>query len=216
FPRRLEEDGQDVRFVDLLEPRSPAPLAPGRLYRFAWGLYLVLALGGALWIGLRLGVIPLSLFVDLRGWWIDLGVGLAAGLLLLGAWRGAERTFPLAKELEARLGEALGPITPAEAIALALLSGFAEELFFRGAVQGALGWAAATILFGLLHSGPGKAFRLWTLFAVIAGALFGGNLLGPVTGHFLVNAVNLRRLARDSVRLPRGEARDEKESSKNG
>ncbi len=37
--------------------------------------------------------------------------------------------------------------------------------------------------------------------------LWRGNLLGPVAGHFLVNAVNLRRLARDSVRLPRGEAR---------
>lgn len=205
-----------------MEPRSPAPLAPGRLYRFAWGLYLVLALGGALWIGLRHGVIPLSLFIDRHGWWIDLGVGLAAGLLLLGAWWGAERTFPLARELEARLGEALGPITPSEAVALALLSGFAEELFFRGAVQGSLGWAAATILFGLLHSGPGKAFRLWTLFAVGAGALLGGvmvwrgNLLGPVAGHFLVNAVNLRRLARDSVRLPRGEDPGEKESSGNG
>jgi hypothetical protein len=174
---------------------------------------MVLALGGVLWIGLRLGVIPLSLFVDPNGWWIDLGVGIGAGLLLLGAWWGAERTFPLARELEARLGEALGPITVSEAVALALLSGFAEELFFRGAVQGGLGWAAATILFGLLHSGPGKAFRLWTLFAVAAGALLGGimiwrgNLLGPVAGHFLVNAVNLRRLARDSVRLPRGEAR---------
>jgi membrane protease YdiL (CAAX protease family) len=183
---------------------------------------MVLALGGALWIGLRLGVIPLSLFVDRRGWWIDLGAGLAAGLLLLGAWWGAERTFPLARELEARLGEALGPITSSEAVALAVLSGFAEELFFRGAVQGALGWGAATILFGLLHSGPGKAFRLWTLFAVVAGALFGGlmvwrgNLLGPVAGHFLVNAVNLRRLARDSGRLPRAEAHSEKESSRNG
>jgi hypothetical protein len=42
-----------------------------------------------------------------------------------------------------------------------------------------------------------------------------GNLLGPVVGHFLVNAVNLRRLASgsgDSARLPQGEAaRDESE-----
>ena len=203
-----------------MEPSPPTPLPPGRLYRFAWGLYLVLALAGLLWIGLRRGVIPLSLFVDRRGRWIDLGAGLAAGLLLLGAWWGAERTFPLARELEARLGEALGPITPAEAVALALLSGFAEELFFRGALQGTLGWVAATILFGLLHSGPGKAFRLWTLFALLAGGVLGllmewrGNLLGPVAGHFLVNAVNLRRLASragDSARLAAGEAQNEKE-----
>jgi membrane protease YdiL (CAAX protease family) len=206
-----------------LEPSSPAApaLPPGRLYRFAWGLYLALALGGALWIGLRRGVIPLSLFVDPARWWLDLGLGAGAGALLLGAWWGAERTFPLAKELEARLGEALGVITPSEAVALALLSGFAEELFFRGALQGTVGWAAATVLFGLLHSGPGKAFRLWTLFAVAAGALLGGlmvwrgNLLGPIVGHVLVNGINLWRLASrmgDSGRLPAGESQSEKES----
>jgi membrane protease YdiL (CAAX protease family) len=193
-------------------------MPPGRLYRFAWGLYLILALAGAIWIGARRGVIPLSLFFDPKGWWLDLGAGAGAGLLLLGAWWGAERAFPLAKELEARLAATLGSITTSEAVALAALSGFAEELFFRGAVQGTLGWIAATVLFGVLHSGPGKAFRLWTLFAFVAGALFGGimvwrgNLLGPVVGHFLVNAVNLRRLAgrvEDSARLPPGEARNE-------
>jgi membrane protease YdiL (CAAX protease family) len=201
-----------------LEPQSSTSMPPGRLYRFAWGLYLILALAGAIWIGARRGVIPLSLFFDPKGWWLDLGAGAGAGLLLLGAWWGAERAFPLAKELEARLAATLGSITTSEAVALAALSGFAEELFFRGAVQGTLGWIAATALFGVLHSGPGKAFRLWTLFAFAAGALFGGimvwrgNLLGPVVGHFLVNAVNLRRLAgrvEDSARLPAGEARNE-------
>lgn len=203
-----------------MEPSSPLTAAPGRLYRFAWGLYLFLALAGVLWIGVQRGRIPLSLFVDVRGWWLDLGLGIGAGLLLLGLWWTAERAFPLARELEARLATLLGPLTPAEAVGLALLSGFAEELFFRGAVQGTLGWTAATFLFGLLHSGPGRAFRLWTLFAVLAGAVLGGvmvwrgNLLGPVVGHFLVNAVNLRRLASragDSGRLRAGEARNEKE-----
>lgn len=179
-----------------------------------------MALAGILWIGVRQGVIPLSLFVDPERWWLDLGLGLGAGLLLLAVWWVAERVFPLAKELEARLASVLGPITVSEALGLALLSGFAEELFFRGAVQGTLGWAAATILFGLLHSGPGRAFRLWTVFALLAGLVLGGvmawrgNLLGPVVGHFLVNAVNLRRLASragDSARLREGEAQSEKE-----
>jgi CAAX protease family protein len=201
-----------------LEPPSPLTAAPGRLYRFAWGLYLFLALGGILWIGAQCGRIPLSLFVDVRQWWLDLGLGIGAGLLLLALWWAAERIFPLARELEAQLARLLGPITQSEAVGLALLSGFAEELFFRGAIQGTLGWTAATLLFGLLHSGPGRAFRLWTLFAVLAGAVLGGvmawrhNLLGPVMGHFLVNAVNLRRLAsraRDSARLPTGESRSE-------
>lgn len=192
----------------------------GRLYRFAWGLYLFLALAGAIWIGFQKGIIPLSLFLDTRRWWLDLGLGMGAGLLLLGLWAAAERIFPLARDLEAKLAQALGPLSGSEAFALALLSGFAEELFFRGAVQGTLGLVGATILFGLLHSGPGKELRLWTLFALLAGGVLGllmhwrGNLLGPVAGHFLVNAVNLRRLAgraRDSAEPKPDEPRSEKE-----
>lgn len=195
-------------------------MAPGQLYRFAWGLYLGMALAGGLWIGLRQGVIPLSLFVDVRSWWLDLGLGLAAGLVLLGVWTGAERVLPRAKELEEQLGLLLGSITTSEAVALALLSGFAEELFFRGAVQGAWGWLVASVLFALLHSGPGPAFRLWTAFAAVAGVLLGGlmvwrgNLLGPIVGHFLVNAVNLRRLASragESGRLPAEREQSERE-----
>jgi membrane protease YdiL (CAAX protease family) len=204
-----------------LEPTSaPAPPAPGRLYRLAWGLYMALALAGAVWIGFREGVIPLRLFLDPRQWWLDLLLGLGAGLLLLGLWKGAERAFPLAQELENQLGAVLGPLGRSEVIALAVLSGFAEELFFRGAVQGAIGWLPATLAFALLHTGPGRAFRLWTLFALLAGLLFGGlmelrgNLLAPVVAHFLVNAVNLWRLAsrEDSGRLPRGSTEGEKES----
>ena len=203
-----------------MEPSSPIPLEPGRVYRFAWLLYLGMALAASLWIGLREGVVPLSLFVDVRRWWVDLGLGVAAGLLLLAVWWGAGRAFALARDLEGQLAQLLGTISTGEALALAVLSGFAEELFFRGAVQGAWGWLPASILFALLHSGPGRAFRLWTLFAAIAGLLFGGlmawrgNLLAPIVGHMLVNAVNLRRLASqagDSVRLPPGETPGEKE-----
>lgn len=181
---------------------------------------MALALGGAAWIGFREGVIPLRLFVDVREWWLDLLLGVGAGLLLLGLWKGAERLFPLARDLEDKLGAVLGPLGRSEVVALALLSGFAEELFFRGAVQGSFGWLPAAILFALLHTGPGRAFRLWTLFALIAGLLFGGlmalrgNLLGPVVAHVVVNAVNLWRLAsrEDSGRLPRGSTEGEKES----
>ena len=204
-----------------MEPLSSTPMEPGRLYRLGWVIYLLMAVAGVLWIGFRVdGPIPLGLFVDRRGWWIDLLLGIGSGLLLLGIWWGAERIFPLARQLEEQLAAVLGPLTASEAFALAVISGLAEELFFRGAVQGSFGWLAATILFALLHTGPGRAFRLWTLFAVLAGALFGGlmawrgNLLAPVVGHFLVNGVNLRRLASlagDSGRLPPGSDPSEEE-----
>jgi len=75
-------------------------------------------------------------------------------------------------------------------VALAVLSGFAEELFFRGAVQGAFGWLPATLAFAVLHSGPGKAFRLWILFAAIAGSFLQASPCGvaiflrPSSGTF--------------------------------
>jgi membrane protease YdiL (CAAX protease family) len=186
------------------ESQDPAPeaLPGGQLYRIAWIFYLFLAIGGALWVGARSGTIRLELFVDPAGWWLDLLAGIAAGGLLLALWQVGLRLLPSASSLEAKLGEMLRGIDTPEVIALALLSGFAEELFFRGAVQAAWGWPLATLLFALLHVGPGAAFRSWTLFAAVAGLLFAalmlwrGNLLAPVVAHALVNSINLGRLAR--------------------
>ncbi len=182
-------------------PPAPGPVPPGQLYRIAWVFYLFLAIGGALWIGGRRGTIPLEIFVDHAAWWLDLGLGLAAGAVLLGLWQLGRRRIGSARALEGQLAELLVGVQRSEVVALALLSGFAEELFFRGAVQGAWGWPLATLLFALLHVGPGAAFRSWTVFAAVAGLLFAGlmlwrgNLLAPVVAHALVNAVNLGRLA---------------------
>ena len=182
---------------------SPDTLSGSQFYRVAWVFYLVLAIGGALWVGGREGrAIPLALFVDPSGWWVDLGLGLGAGALLLALWQLGLRLVPSASSLESKLGELLRGVETPEVVALALLSGFAEELFFRGAVQGAWGWPLATLLFALLHVGPGTAFRSWTAFAAIAGLLFAGlmewrqNLLAAVVAHALVNAINLARLTR--------------------
>jgi membrane protease YdiL (CAAX protease family) len=203
-----------------LEAEAPTPLAPGKLYRFAWSFYLGIALAAAVWIGLSRKIIPLSLFFDRERWWLDLAAGLGAGLLLVGFWLGLGKVSRLARDLEARLTQMLGPLRASEAIGLALLSGFAEELFFRGALQGAVGLFLATLLFGLLHSGPGPAFRVWTLFAVLAGAVFGlllewrGNLLAPIVGHAVVNAVSLVRLGRRAERADRFGRLDDADTQK--
>ena len=201
-----------------MEPLANSPIGPGRLYRMAWTFYLILALAGVIWIGWRRGTIPLGLFLDPRGWWIDLAAGLAAGAALLAVWSSATRLLPAARSLETEIGGVLGPLAPGEAVALAVFSGVAEELFFRGGVQGAfaepwVGWLLATLLFSLLHTGPGPAFRLWSVFAALAGAAFGalmlwrGNLLGPIAVHFLVNAVNLKRIS-DAAARSAGAAAD--------
>lgn len=153
-------------------------------------------------MGLREGSIHVDLFINLESWWLDLGVGLVAGGSLILVWILIRRTLPAARRLEAELAELLGHLRTSEVVGLALLSGFAEELFFRGAVQGAWGWLPATILFALLHAGPGATFRIWTVFAAIAGStlaalmVWRGNLLAPVVAHVVVNGINLDRLSR--------------------
>ncbi len=155
-------------------------------------------------MGWREGAIRATLFVDPQSWWLDACVGLAVGGLLVGLWRVSRGRLASARELERQLAELLGPLGRHEIVALALLSGFAEELFFRGAVQGAWGWFPATVLFTLLHTGPGSAFRAWTVFAGVAGLalaglmLWRGNLLAPILAHVVVNVVNLDQLVRGS------------------
>lgn len=159
-----------------------------------------MALGGVVWLGLRRGQIPLQLFVDPESWGLDLALGLAGGAVLVGAWEAARRLTTAARQLEVEFAGLLGRLSRTEALALACMSGIAEEIFFRGAVQEAWGWLAATALFTLLHTGRGGPLRLWTLFAALAGLLLAGlmlwrgNLLSPMLAHFVVNAVNLGRL----------------------
>jgi len=155
-------------------------------------------------VGWRQGEIVPALFVDSRNWWLEALLGAAAGGLLVVLWRVARRRLTSALELEQQLARLLGPLERHEVVALALLSGFAEELFFRGAVQGAWGWFPATVLFTLLHTGPGSTYRAWTAFAGVAGLvlaglmLWRGNLLAPIVAHTIVNAVNLDQLVGES------------------
>lgn len=187
---------------------GPRP-RPGELFRLASRVYLVLAVAGLLWIGWQRRAIPLALFLPpAREAWIDVLAGLGAAAALLGAWTLASRWLPLAAALEERLHETLGPLGPGEAWGLALLSGVAEEVFFRGAMQPAWGYLVATLLFGVLHSGRGRELLLWTLTALLAGATLGGlmawrgNLLAPILCHVAVNAVQLRRILARPARAP--------------
>lgn len=176
------------------------------IYRVALGFYLVLAVGAVLWLGWSRGRVGLDLFLDSETWWKDGAAGLGVAAALLTGWNLAGRRFDSIGLLEEKIKEILGPVTVEEAVGLALVSGFAEELFFRGAVQGAWGWIPATAIFALLHSGPGAEFRPWTLFAAVAGLclaglmLWSGNLLAPIICHIVVNAVSLTRLAQEQTK----------------
>jgi hypothetical protein len=181
---------------------APAPSAHGPLYRSAWVLYLALAILGVVGFGAARGTIGIAAFVDPGNPALDLAGGVAMAALLLGLWALGRRLFAAGRAVEVEIATLLGPLSREEALALALLSGVAEEIFFRGALQAWLGWLPAALAFGLLHIGPRKEFRLWTAFAVVAGLLFGlwvelrGALGAPILAHVLTNGVQLARLRR--------------------
>ena len=171
------------------------------LYRVAWGFYLLLGLGGLVGLAAQGRRIDLRLLVDPASWWIDLALGLASGLVLLALWLLARRKLASAHELEEVLARLLQLVSRPEVVALAVISAVAEEVAFRGALQGAIGWVGAAAIFALLHFGPGSAFRLWSGYALLGGLTFGllayerQALLAPILGHLIVNLVQLRRLA---------------------
>ena len=195
------------------EPAEPGSLQPGELFRLAWIFYLVLAIAGVIWLGLSGGgALDLDLFLDPRSFGGDLALGAGCAFLLVGGWRLLRRFVVAMRQLEDVMRDLFGPLDAMEVFVLALISGFAEEIFFRGALQSSVGWIWATLIFTLLHTGPGRVFRLWTAFAFVAGLLFAlltlyrGNILAAFVAHFLVNWINLRALM-SQARRPRRTSR---------
>jgi membrane protease YdiL (CAAX protease family) len=113
----------------------------------------------------------------------------------------------------------LGPsLDGQKALVIAVYSSVGEEALFRGVVQPylirelgevmgpglpavVLGVVLASFVFGILHYPVVEELRPWTVFAVIAGLVFGGlaawsgSLAAPVLAHLLINWLNLKRLA---------------------
>jgi len=123
--------------------------------------------------------------------------GLGVGAALVAASRVWTSRSASGQALAEELSRWLGPLSTARAWALALVSGLAEEAFFRGALQPRVGFVAATLLFAAAHFVPTPKLRIWSVFALLAGAAFGGlfvatgDLLAPFLAHALVNGLNL-------------------------
>ena len=166
-------------------------------------VYGLLAVCAVLWSGLR---------GDWSLWetdtaWLPLGalpragVSLGAGALVAGltvaSTRLLVRRARWARTLHGDFRALLGPLSGLEIAAYALLSGVAEELFFRGAMQPALGLVLTSLVFGAVHFGPVPRFWVWTVWAGAMGLVFGalvaltGDLYGAVLAHVVINYENL-------------------------
>ncbi|MBW2314660.1 MAG: CPBP family intramembrane metalloprotease [Deltaproteobacteria bacterium] len=187
---------------------GPAALEPGRLVASAVPFYGVLFGLAWLWRSAWLGEPLLYASKEAAERGVDLGPDIAVGLLAGGVVIGLSHQLTAntrsGRALAQGLAGLLGPLGLGHIAILALLSGVAEEAFFRGALQPRVGLVAASLVFGAVHYIPRPEFRLWTLFSVAAGFLLGflfdatGNLVAPVVAHAAINGVNLTLLVRGS------------------
>ncbi|MBJ21547.1 MAG: CPBP family intramembrane metalloprotease [bacterium] len=131
-----------------------------------------------------------------------LGVGILVGVVAVGLSELLTRYTELGESLADVLAESLAGIGRADALLLALASGLAEELFFRGALQSVVGLFWASIAFGACHFLPRRELALWSVYAVGMGFALGGlyewtgQILAPIATHVVVNGINLPRLVR--------------------
>ncbi|RDV39220.1 CPBP family intramembrane metalloprotease [Bradymonadaceae bacterium TMQ3] len=199
-------------------PDEPQPgAAPGVLAAliFYGGMLGVAWLLGVVWLDLNLLVWPEKV-QGTTAMHAVLGAGVGLGAVV--ASRLVERYTTWGRKLGAGFAAMLGAMSPGQIQVLALTSGVAEEIFFRGFLQQAFstaGWsgaygewvglALASIVFGLIHIGPEReTFRPWTYMALGLGALFGlmylytGSVLGPVIAHITINYFNLEHISRQA------------------
>ena len=187
------------------ELRDPLVDPPGSGFvRTGLFFYGAMAIAAVLW---RVGLYQERIFFatvpgDGVAWPHDLVLGLAVGGAIVLVSNLLTQGTQWGEKLAKAMAEALGPLSTPDAILLAFASGLAEEMFFRGALQPRVGFVVASLLFGVIHFVPRRVFYPWTIFAVLAGFIFGwlfestGNLLAPVAAHTLVNGVNLPILVR--------------------
>lgn len=177
-----------------------------RIRARSWLVRRPLALAGVFYVlGMLVPAVVLrALWFD--GWFYvgDLGMPSSApvlvagggtlGLLVATPWL---MRFEWTRRVAETITRVFGPFTLARAAWLGGLSGFCEELLFRGALQPMLGLLPASILFALVHPVAG-----WWAFALVVGIALGalyswdGNLWPCVLAHALLNMVNLYRLSR--------------------
>jgi len=89
----------------------------------------------------------------------------------------------------------------ADALAVALLSGLAEEALMRALLQPIVGLVAAAALFAVLHIVPDRRLWPWPVMAFGMGLVFGllferWGYPAAAAAHAAVNAVGLIRLQR--------------------
>lgn len=128
-------------------------------------------------------------------------VGALTGGVVVGLSRWGEATSASLRRMAATLAEMIGPLRMHEVAALAVVSGVAEEILFRGVLLEWWGPFASTLVFAVLHIAPQRELLLWPVFAAAAGGLFAaltiasGDVTAAIVAHMTINYFNLASLS---------------------
>jgi len=128
----------------------------------------------------------------------SLAVGVTAGAACVGLlW--LLRNAPALERLETWQQGVVSEWTVTDAVAVALVSGLAEEAMLRAFLQPVIGLVPAAVLFAVLHFVPDKRLWVWPVFALLSGLLLGGLFAlwgypAAAAAHIVINAVALLRL----------------------
>jgi membrane protease YdiL (CAAX protease family) len=187
--------------------RSTLP-SPTRITTLAFVVYGPLTVGALAWAWLAGGRFAWTLETP----WLSapyserlalsLGLGLVLALVVVAMTPLLVERTQWARALHVEFEAIISPLSSAEITTLALASGFAEELFFRGAMQPVLGLLITAVIFGAVHVGPKPVFFAWTTWAFVMGLLLGmifeltGVLWGPVLAHVWINQRNMSFIRR--------------------
>src|SRR5262245_14009502 len=195
----------DANIDRLIDPEFRAEIGnPVPVTFAATVVYLPLLLAGLLASLFWTKTIPGS-FTSAEAAAVEVAAGAAVALVLVAATYALERSLKPFELLAREFRAILGHLSRRQIIWIAMLSGAAEELVFRGTMQPWLTtlWGppaalvATSLVFGLLHFVPDRVFLPWTAFATVVGFICGGlyqtfdSVIPPIVTHTLLNAVNL-------------------------
>lgn len=130
-------------------------------------------------------------------------LGLACGLALVLSsfallWLGKSVGLfsRLRETILTEIAPLFGELTWMDALLVAAVSGFCEEILFRGVIQSQCGLWLTSFIFGLFHC-PSLRHLSYGIWAMAAGLFLGwiydstGNLWVPILAHALSNAISL-------------------------
>jgi membrane protease YdiL (CAAX protease family) len=168
--------------------------------RLEWLLSLALILLSIAWAALRGLPLPAQLLPTPR----TVVAGIVAGAALWATIPLLLRSRAMRRVWDGVLLPFATTLGPRDVVLVALLSGFTEELFFRGVLLPETGIVLSSLCFGALHA----LCATYLVWATVIGAgfsalaLVGGSLVTPILAHATYNLGALLILQRSARRVP--------------